>query len=49
MANKFLTQQEKIYLRTMKNKGQKIPKQVKNSIFNNYNPNLNIWTNTIEK
>lgn len=49
MSKKFLTQQEKIYLRDMKNRGKKIPQHIKASIFGNYNPNLNLNTGQIEK
>jgi hypothetical protein len=33
MSNKFLTQQEKIYLRSMKNKGLKVPQSKLKEIF----------------
>ncbi len=51
MSKKFLTQQEKFYLRSMKNQGRKIPENVKQSIFGKgkYNPNLNLHTGKIEK
>lgn len=47
MAKKFLTQQEKIYLRNMK--GKNIPKKVRESIFGKYNPNINLNTGEINK
>ena len=49
MSKKFLTQKEKIYLRSMKNRGKKIPNNIKESIFGKYNPNLNLNTGNIEK
>jgi predicted nucleic acid-binding protein len=40
MSNKFLTQQDKIYLRSMKNKGFKVPQSKLKEIFkSNYKPN----------
>ena len=47
---KFLTQQEKIYLRNLKNKGQKLTKEVRENIFGKiYNPNFCYETNQIKK
>ena len=45
MGKTFLTQEEKIYLRTMRKRGKKVPKEVLDKIFGNkYDPNYNYWT-----
>jgi hypothetical protein len=50
MVKKFLTQQEKIHLRNLKNRGQRLTKEAKENIFGkSYNPNFNYNTNQIEK
>lgn len=47
---KFLTQEEKIHLRNLKNRGQRLTKEAKNNIFRvNYSPYFNYKTNQIEK
>lgn len=46
----FLTQQEKIHLRDLKNKGKRLTKEARNNMFGKtYNPNFNYKTNQIEK
>lgn len=50
MAKHFLTQQEKIHLRNLKIRGQKLTKEAKENMFGKtYNPNFNYKTNQIEK
>lgn len=50
MAKKFLTQQEKIHLRNLKNRGQKLTSEAKKNIFgDSYQPNFNYNTNRVEK
>lgn len=46
MSRKFLTQQEKIHLRNLKNRGEKLTKKGKENMFGRtYNPNFNYKTN----
>lgn len=50
MSKKFLTQQEKIHLRNLKNRGQKLTKEAMENMFGkNYNPNFDYKTNQIKK
>lgn len=49
MSKKFLTQQEKIHLRNLKNSGKKLTPQARENMFGKYNPYFNYKTNQIEK
>ena len=50
MNKKFLTQEEKKYLRNLKIKGGKLTKEARQNIFGKtYNPNFNYNTNSIYK
>ncbi len=50
MNKKFLTQEEKKYLRNLKIKGVKLTKEARQNIFGKtYNPNFNYNTNSIDK
>ena len=49
MDRKFLTQEEKIHLRNLKNRGKKLTKEARENMFGKtYNPHFNYNTNKIE-
>lgn len=50
MLKKFLTQQEKIHLRNLKNRGKKLTKEARNNMFGKiYNPNFDYRSNEVKK
>ena len=49
MSKNFLTQQEKIHLRNLKNRGQKLSKEARENMFGKtYNPSFNYKTNSLD-
>ena len=49
MKKIFLTQQEKIFLRNMKNRGKSLSPEARKNMFGLYNPYFNYKTNKVDK